>query len=65
MKNRIELLKAREIHKSYFLAKQEVPVLKDINMSIYKGEISVLVGPSGVGKSTLLHILGALDRPTS
>jgi lipoprotein-releasing system ATP-binding protein len=64
MKN-IEILKAKGIYKSYFLAKQEVSVLKDINLSIYKGEMAVMVGPSGVGKSTLLHILGALDRPTS
>lgn len=39
-------------------------VLKNIDISIYKGEILAIVGHSGAGKSTLLHILGALDRPT-
>lgn len=40
-------------------------VLKNINFDLNKGEITALMGPSGVGKSTLLHILGTLDRPTS
>jgi len=40
-------------------------VLKGINLEIFKGEIIAIVGDSGVGKSTFLHILGALDRPTS
>jgi lipoprotein-releasing system ATP-binding protein len=39
-------------------------VLKGIDMDIRKGEILAIMGPSGVGKSTLLHILGGLDRPT-
>ncbi|MDH4028941.1 MAG: ABC transporter ATP-binding protein, partial [Nitrospirota bacterium] len=40
-------------------------ILKDINLEINKGDMTALMGPSGVGKSTLLHILGTLDRPTS
>ncbi len=59
------LLQASGITKSYLMARQELPVLKGIDLSVYKGEMTVIVGPSGVGKSTLLHILGALDRPTS
>jgi lipoprotein-releasing system ATP-binding protein len=42
-----------------------VDVLRGINLSVEKGETIAVVGASGVGKSTLLNILGALDRPTS
>ncbi|NOZ55346.1 MAG: ABC transporter ATP-binding protein [Calditrichaeota bacterium] len=44
---------------------QTLHVLKGIDLDIRRGEIVAIVGPSGVGKSTLLHILGALDRPTA
>ena len=40
-------------------------MLKDITLDLYRGEMAAIMGPSGVGKSTLLYILGALDRPTS
>jgi lipoprotein-releasing system ATP-binding protein len=43
----------------------ELPVLDGIDLDIRAGEMLAVVGASGVGKSTLLHILGALDRPTS
>ncbi len=43
----------------------ELKVLKGIDLEIYAGEILAVMGPSGVGKSTLLHILGTLDRPSS
>lgn len=65
MDNSTEILRAEDIQKSYFMANQEIPVLKGINLSIFTGEMTVVIGPSGVGKSTLLHILGALDRPSS
>ncbi len=64
MQNHREVLRAENLHKSYYMAGQELPVLKGIDLSIYRGQMMVIVGPSGVGKSTLLHILGALDRPT-
>lgn len=53
------------VEKSYFpFHKREVPVLKGINLDIESGETVAIVGSSGVGKSTLLHVIGALDRPT-
>lgn len=54
-----------DISKSYFLGKQELPVLKGINLDIFKNEYVALMGPSGSGKSTLMNILGCLDSPTS
>ncbi len=65
MDKSIKILRAEDIKKSYYMANQEIPVLKGINLSIFEGEMTVVIGPSGVGKSTLLHILGALDRPSS
>ncbi|WP_195781120.1 ABC transporter ATP-binding protein [Priestia megaterium] len=53
------------IHKSYHLGKEEVPILKDINLRIYDGEFVAIMGPSGSGKSTLMNIIGCLDRASS
>jgi len=54
-----------EICKSYFMGKQELPVLKGISLEIAKNDYVALMGPSGSGKSTLMNILGCLDSPTS
>jgi lipoprotein-releasing system ATP-binding protein len=59
------VLKARGIHKEFPTGKSSsLKVLKGIDLAIEQGEIVAITGASGVGKSTLLHILGALDRPT-
>jgi lipoprotein-releasing system ATP-binding protein len=58
------VLEGIEIHKSFQTGAGTLHVLKGVNIGIRKGEIVSVVGASGVGKSTLLHILGALDRPT-
>lgn len=58
------ILHLENIHKSYYLGKQELPVLKGITMDIFKNEYVALMGPSGSGKSTLMNILGCLDSPT-
>ncbi len=52
------------ITKSFTHEGRKVPVLKGINLSIDHGEMLSIVGPSGVGKSTLLHIIGTLDLPS-
>lgn len=58
------IIQLEHIYKSYFLGKEEIPVLKDINLKVHKNEYVALMGPSGSGKSTLMNILGCLDQPT-
>ncbi len=58
------ILHLEAIRKSYYLGKQELPVLKGISLDIFKNEYVALMGPSGSGKSTLMNILGCLDSPT-
>ena len=62
--NGSSILELQNIRKSYFLGKQELPVLKGITMDIFKNDYVALMGPSGSGKSTLMNILGCLDSPT-
>jgi putative ABC transport system ATP-binding protein len=59
-----KILQLENIKKSYYLGKQELPVLKGITLDIYKNDYVALMGPSGSGKSTLMNILGCLDSPT-
>ncbi|MBS1688964.1 MAG: ABC transporter ATP-binding protein [Bacteroidetes bacterium] len=60
-----EVIRLNDIRKSYYLGKQELPVLKGINLLIAENEYVALMGPSGSGKSTLMNILGCLDTPSS
>ena len=55
-------LEARAIRKSYIVGTTTLPVLRDLDLVVEKGEMVAVVGASGVGKSTLLHALGGLDR---
>jgi lipoprotein-releasing system ATP-binding protein len=56
-------LEARALSKTYRNAEVPVPVFSNLNLEVRRGEMLAIVGPSGIGKSTLLHLLGGLDRP--
>ncbi len=58
-------LSAKEISKEYTIGKSSIRVLDKVNLDVKKGEILIVLGASGAGKSSLLHILGILDTPTS
>jgi lipoprotein-releasing system ATP-binding protein len=56
---------ASGVHKSYTVGSHALHVLRDVNLDVDAGEMLAIVGQSGVGKSTLLHLLGGLDRVDS
>jgi lipoprotein-releasing system ATP-binding protein len=58
-----ELMRLRNIYKSYEMGPDVVPVLRGVDLVVNEGEFVAIMGASGSGKSTLLHIAGALDVP--
>jgi len=60
-----ELIRIEQLFKSFGNGAKRVEVLKGIDLTFSKGERVAIVGASGVGKTTFLHILGTLDRPTA
>ena len=59
------IIHLENIQKSYYMGKQELPVLKGISLNILKNEYVALMGPSGSGKSTLMNIIGCLDTASN
>ncbi|HAS82022.1 MAG TPA: lipoprotein-releasing system ATP-binding protein LolD [Verrucomicrobia bacterium] len=57
------LIEADNLHKTYVLKRNKVPVLCGASLHVDAGETVAIIGRSGAGKSTLLHILGGIDRP--
>lgn len=60
-----KVLQTKNLTKIYQLEGVSVDAVKNVNLTIYKGDFLAIVGPSGCGKSTLMHLLGLLDKPTS
>lgn len=61
----MEILKVKNLCKTYGKGNTKVEALKNINLTINEGEFAVVVGPSGSGKSTFLHIVGGVEKATS
>ena len=59
------ILKLTDICKDYAQGKEPVQVLKNVNLTVEKGDYIAIMGPSGSGKTTLMNIIGCLDVPTS
>jgi lipoprotein-releasing system ATP-binding protein len=60
-----EMLRLENVSRRYKEGEGQLEVFRDLNMSLQTGEIVALVGPSGVGKSSLLHMAGLLEAPSS
>jgi putative ABC transport system ATP-binding protein len=60
-----DLIRARNLCKVYRRGQEEIKALHNIELDVQQGAFVMIIGPSGGGKSTLLHLLGGIDRPTS
>lgn len=60
-----EILKLKNVIKNFTLDGKLIPVLREINLEVFEGELIAIIGTSGAGKSTLLNIIGGLDEATS
>lgn len=65
MDNPDALILLESVSKSFYSQTVEIPILKNADFKIYKGETIAVVGSSGIGKSTVLNLIGTLDKPDS
>ena len=65
MTEREPLLVGEDLEREFRTGPEVVRVLRGASITVHVGEVVALIGASGVGKSTLLHVLGALDRPSA
>lgn len=55
------MITMKKINKGYMLGEERLPILKDINFQVNKGEYVAILGPSGSGKTTLMNMVGCMD----
>jgi len=58
------IIKLTNVHKTYLLGLEGVPALRGVNLNIFAGEFVTILGTSGGGKTTMLNIIGTIDKPS-
>jgi putative ABC transport system ATP-binding protein len=61
----MEMINLHQVTKVYYRGAEELQILKNLSLSVHKGDFVAIIGPSGSGKSTLMNMIGLLDAPTA